>query len=46
MRKCTWPSWSETFTSSMVILVVMLFFTFVLAGMDFVLNRVMKDYVF
>ena len=46
MRKCTWPSWNETFTSSMVILVVMLFFTFVLAGMDFVLNRVMKDYVF
>jgi preprotein translocase SecE subunit len=46
MRKCTWPSWNETFTSSVVILVVMVFFTFVLAGMDFVLNRVMKDYVF
>ena len=46
MRKCTWPTWGETFTSSMVILVVMVFFTVVLAGMDFVLNRVMRDYIF
>ena len=40
MRKCTWPSWNETFTSSLVILVVMLFFTAILAGMDWVLNEV------
>ncbi len=46
MRKCTWPSWGETFNASMVILVVMLFFTAMLAGMDFLLNRIMKDYVF
>jgi preprotein translocase SecE subunit len=46
MRKCTWPTWSVTFNSSVVILVVMLFFTGLLAGMDFLLNRIMKDYVF
>jgi preprotein translocase SecE subunit len=40
MRKCTWPSWNETFTSSIVILVVMLVFTALLAGMDWVLNEV------
>ncbi len=46
MRKCTWPTFNETFTSSIVILVVMVFFTFALAGMDFLLNRLMRDYVF
>lgn len=46
MRKCTWPAWSETVTSSIVIVIVMLFFTFLLAGMDFVLNTIMVDYVF
>jgi len=40
MRKCTWPSWNETFTSSIVILVVMLVFTFLLASMDWLLNQV------
>jgi preprotein translocase SecE subunit len=40
MRKCTWPTWNETFTSSIVILVVMLIFTALLAGMDWVLNEV------
>lgn len=46
MRKCTWPSWNETFSSSLVILVVMLFFTAILAGMDYVLHVIMEDYVF
>ena len=46
MRKCTWPSWHETFSSSVVILVVMLFFTATLAGMDWLLNLIMTDYVF
>ena len=46
MRKCTWPSAKETVTASMVILVVMLFFTAVLAGMDFVLNGLMTKAVF
>ncbi|MCB9897134.1 MAG: preprotein translocase subunit SecE [Planctomycetes bacterium] len=46
MRKCTWPSWNETFSSSVVILVVMLFFTAVLAGMDLLLATIMEDYVF
>jgi preprotein translocase SecE subunit len=46
MRKCTWPSPRETVTSSIVILVVMLFFTAVLAGMDFVLNQFMSGVVF
>jgi preprotein translocase SecE subunit len=46
MRKCTWPSARETVTASMVILVVMLFFTAVLAGMDFVLNGIMTKAVF
>jgi preprotein translocase SecE subunit len=46
MRKCTWPSAKETVTASMVILVVMLFFTAVLAGMDFILNAAMTSVVF
>ena len=46
MRKCTWPSWDETLTSSIVILVVMLFFTGLLAGMDYFLNAVMTGFVF
>lgn len=46
MRKCTWPSWNETFSSSVVILVVMVFFTAVLAGMDLLLATIMEDYVF
>ena len=46
MRKCTWPSMNETFTSSVVILIVMLFFTFALAGMDWLLNSFMSGYVF
>ena len=46
MRKCTWPSLNETVKSSIVILVVMLFFTGVLAGMDYMLNFVMSSYVF
>jgi|SRR5262245_63974195 len=46
MRKCTWPSFGETVKSSVVILVVMLFFTGVLAGMDYMLNVVMSGYVF
>jgi preprotein translocase SecE subunit len=43
MRKCTWPSWNETFTSSVVILVVMLAFTAILAGMDWLLNQVVAQ---
>ena len=46
MRKCTWPSAKETFTASMVILVVMLFFTGAMAFFDFVLNGVMAGVVF
>jgi preprotein translocase SecE subunit len=46
MRKCTWPSVNETITSSIVILVVMLFFTFALAGMDWFLNNLMSGVVF
>lgn len=46
MRKCTWPTWDETFSSSVVIVVVMLFFTVMLAGMDYVLNQVMTKVVF
>ena len=46
MRKCTWPTLDETFTSSVVIVVVMLFFTFLLAGMDFMLNKFMTEVVF
>jgi len=46
MRKCTWPSWDETFSSSIVIVVVMLFFTLMLAGMDYFLNAVMTKVVF
>jgi len=42
LRKCTWPTWNETFTSSLVILVVMLFFTAFLAGSDFVLNAIAR----
>jgi preprotein translocase SecE subunit len=46
MRKCTWPSFDETWKSSIVILVVMVFFTVALAGMDWLLNQVMVGYVF
>jgi preprotein translocase SecE subunit len=46
MRKCTWPSAKETVTASMVILVVMLFFTGAMAFFDFVLNGVMSRVVF
>jgi preprotein translocase SecE subunit len=46
MRKCTWPSWDETFSSSIVIVVVMLFFTLMLAGMDYFLNAFMTRVVF
>jgi preprotein translocase SecE subunit len=46
MRKCTWPSFRETVNASIVILVVMLFFTAVLAGMDFLLNAAMTSVVF
>ena len=46
MRKCTWPSWAETFNSSVVIVVVMIAFTALLAGMDYLLNEVMTGYVF
>lgn len=46
MRKCTWPTWDETLSSSVVILVVMIFFTALLAGMDFFLNAFMTGFVF
>jgi preprotein translocase SecE subunit len=46
MRKCTWPSGRETVTASMVILVVMLFFTAAMAAFDFVLNGLMSQVVF
>jgi preprotein translocase SecE subunit len=46
MRKCTWPTWDETLTSSVVILVVMLVFTGLLAGMDLFLNQFMTQVVF
>jgi preprotein translocase SecE subunit len=46
MRKCTWPSFDETWKASLVVLGVMVFFTFVLAGMDWLLNKVMVGYVF
>ena len=46
MRKCTWPSVKETITASMVILVVMLFFTGSMALFDFILNGFMTQAVF
>jgi preprotein translocase SecE subunit len=46
MRKCTWPSARETVTASVVILVVMLFFTGAMAAFDFILNGFMTQAVF
>ena len=46
MRKCTWPSAKETVTASMVILVVMLFFTGAMAFFDLLLNGFMTGAVF
>ena len=46
MRKCTWPSARETVTASMVILVVMLFFTGAMAFFDLLLNGFMTRAVF
>lgn len=45
MRKCHWPTWGETFNVSMVVFVVMVFFTFMLAAMDYVLNGFMVEWV-
>lgn len=45
MRKCTWPSWKETWGASVVTLVVMLFFTALLASMDWVLNAVITGQI-
>lgn len=45
MRKCTWPSWRETWSASVVTLVVMLFFTALLASMDWILNQVITGYL-
>ena len=46
MRKCTWPSWQETWKSSVVVLLVVVFFTVILASMDWFLNFVASRYVF
>jgi preprotein translocase SecE subunit len=46
MRKCTWPSLEETWKSSVVVLLVVVFFTVILAGMDLFLNFVATRYVF
>ena len=46
MRKCTWPSLEETWKSSVVVLLVVVFFTVILAGMDWFLNFVASRYVF
>ena len=46
MRKCTWPSWEETWKSSVVVLLVVVFFTAVLAFVDLALNFVAGNYVF
>ena len=46
MRKCTWPTLEETWKSSVVVLLVVVFFTVVLAGMDLFLNYVATQYVF
>jgi preprotein translocase SecE subunit len=46
MRKCTWPTLEETWKSSVVVLLVVVFFTVVLAGMDLFLNFVATQYVF
>jgi preprotein translocase SecE subunit len=46
MRKCTWPTLEETWKSSVVVLLVVVFFTVVLAGMDLFLNFVATRYVF
>src|SRR5262249_9549176 len=46
MRKCTWPSWEETWKASAVVLLVVVFFTVVLAVADLGLNFVAGNYVF
>ncbi len=46
MRKCTWPTGEETWKSSLVVLLVVVFFTVALAGMDLLLNFAFSRYVF
>lgn len=46
MRKCTWPTMDETWKSSVVVLLVVVFFTVALAGMDLLLNFGFSRYVF
>ena len=46
MKKVTWPSWSESFNSSIVVLIAVIFFMIYLGACDFVFNFFFTKIVF
>ncbi|MAG57694.1 MAG: preprotein translocase subunit SecE [Planctomycetes bacterium] len=40
LKKVTWPSWADAKTSSLIVLVFILFMAAFLAGADFILSRI------
>ncbi|MHC4942970.1 MAG: preprotein translocase subunit SecE [Planctomycetota bacterium] len=46
MKKVTWPSWNDSFNSSLVVLVAVIFFMIYLGVADIVLNFIFSKIVF
>lgn len=46
MRRVTWPSWSETWNGSIVVVVTVIAMLILLAGADLLLTRIFEDLVF
>ena len=44
-KKVTWPTRSEVISSTIVILIIMVFFGFLIGGMDAFLARVVKSLI-
>ncbi len=42
MKKVTWPSWNESFNSSIIVLVAVIFFMIFLGFADIVFNKIFK----
>ena len=46
MKKVTWPSWRDSFNSSLVVLVAVIFFMLFLGATDIVMNFVFSKIIF
>ena len=46
LKKCTWPTGQETWNSSLVVLVTVIFFMFFLAGTDYLLQKLFNFIIF